>query len=223
MMSSLIFVVNNNIISRSIMYVLSILIRYIDDNTQLIMRWHYFILTYSNMSQNQSRGATSFQRRGVQLDRSTQFGAVGYIITLYSATMQTQLYASRLFWKPIQRCWLQGRHHVFIVEVQFLGLGYYYPSTEKNRQVYPFWCSWLHNHTLFIKKLCKKLGGPDPPTPLWLQPCSEQRHLLMFVLHSVCSMLKCHIIVISRTRTCAPHSNQPPQHPHPRPAALRTT
>jgi len=37
--------------------------------------------------------------------------------------------------------------------VQFLGLGYYYPSTEKIRQVYPVWCSRLHNHTLFIKKL----------------------------------------------------------------------
>jgi len=26
----------------------------------------------------------------------------------------------------------QGRNHVFKVWVQFLGLGYYYPSTEKN-------------------------------------------------------------------------------------------
>jgi len=56
--------------------------------------------------------------------------------------------------------------------VQFLGLGYNYPSTEKIRQVYPVWCSRLHNHTLFIKKLCKKLEGsvqilgcPDPPKP----------------------------------------------------------
>ena len=45
--------------------------------------------------------------------------------------------------------------------VQFLGLGYYYPSTEKIRQVYPVWCSRLHNHTVFIKKLRKKLGGPS--------------------------------------------------------------
>jgi len=44
------------------------------------------------------------------------------------------------------------------LRVQFLGLGYYYPSTEKIRQVYPVWCSRLHIHTLFIKKLCKKLG-----------------------------------------------------------------
>jgi len=42
---------------------------------------------------------------------------------------------------------------------QFLGLGYYYPSTEKKtRQVYPVWCSRLQNHALFIKKLRKKLG-----------------------------------------------------------------
>jgi len=45
--------------------------------------------------------------------------------------------------------------------VQFLGLGYYYPSTEQNRQIYSVWCSRLHNHTLFIKKLRKKLGGPS--------------------------------------------------------------
>jgi len=32
--------------------------------------------------------------------------------------------------------------------VQFLGLGYYYLylSTEKNKQVYPVWCSRLYNH-----------------------------------------------------------------------------
>jgi len=29
---------------------------------------------------------------------------------------------------------------------------------QKIGQVYPVWCSRLHNHTLFIKKLCKKLG-----------------------------------------------------------------
>ena len=58
------------------------------------------------------------------------------------------------------------------VWVQFHGLWYNYPSIEKNRQVYPVWCNRLHNHTLFIKKLCKKTGGrskfwggPDPPTP----------------------------------------------------------
>ena len=54
--------------------------------------------------------------------------------------------------------------------VQFLRPGYYYHSTVKNRQVYPVWCSRLHNYTLFIKKLRKKLGvrpnfwGPNPLT-----------------------------------------------------------
>jgi len=57
---------------------------------------------------------------------------------------------------------VQGRNHVFKVGGQFLGLGYYYPFTEKIRQVYLVWCSRLHNHTLFIKKLCKKLGGVLP-------------------------------------------------------------
>jgi len=32
------------------------------------------------------------------------------------------------------------------------------PFYRKIRQVYPVWCSRLHNHTLFIKKLCKNLG-----------------------------------------------------------------
>ena len=51
--------------------------------------------------------------------------------------------------------------------VQFLGLGYYYPSIENNRHVYPVWCSQLHNHTL-SEKLgvpSKFWGDPDPPTP----------------------------------------------------------
>ena len=32
------------------------------------------------------------------------------------------------------------------------------PFYRKNRQVYLVWCSRLHNHTLFIKEQCKKLG-----------------------------------------------------------------
>jgi len=42
----------------------------------------------------------------------------------------------------------------------FLGLRYYnYTLSQKKiRQVYPVWCSRLHNHTLFIEQLCKKLG-----------------------------------------------------------------
>jgi len=37
--------------------------------------------------------------------------------------------------------------------VQFLGLGYYYPSTEKKQTSLPSLVSRLHNHTLFIKKI----------------------------------------------------------------------
>jgi len=54
------------------------------------------------------------------------------------------------------------------------------PFYKKLRQVYPIWCSRLHNHTLFIKQLCKTFGdpskfwrGPDPPTPHWLHPCAQ--------------------------------------------------
>ena len=38
------------------------------------------------------------------------------------------------------------------------------------RQVYPVWCSLLHNHTLFIKMLCKKLGGPSKFWGVWTPP-----------------------------------------------------
>jgi len=52
------------------------------------------------------------------------------------------------------------------------------------RQVYPVWCSRLHNHTLFIKKLCKTwgfvqiLGGSDAPlpSPQWLHHYSSKSY-----------------------------------------------
>jgi len=55
--------------------------------------------------------------------------------------------------------------------VQFLSLVYYYLLQKTIREVYPVWCSRLHNRTLFIEKLRKKLRGsvqilgvqtPDP-------------------------------------------------------------
>jgi len=64
------------------------------------------------------------------------------------------------------------------------------------RQVYPVWSSRLHNHTLFIKKLRKKLGGsvqilggggPEPPTPQWLHPCTT-------------------LLIYSKTRWCVRHT-----------------
>ena len=46
------------------------------------------------------------------------------------------------------------------------------PFYRKKLEVYPVWCSRLHNRTLFIKKLRKNLGvsskffgGPDLPDP----------------------------------------------------------
>ena len=67
------------------------------------------------------------------------------------------------------RCFNQERNHVRLQSwgVQFLGLGYYYPSTEKIRQVYPVWCSRLHNHTLFIKKLCVQGWGSVQILRVW--------------------------------------------------------
>jgi len=52
----------------------------------------------------------------------------------------------------------QGRNHVFKVRGPIPWSGVLLPFYRKIRQVYPVWCSRLHSHTLFIKKLCKKLG-----------------------------------------------------------------
>ena len=45
--------------------------------------------------------------------------------------------------------------------VQFLGLGYYYPSTEKKFDRFTRFDAVGYIITLFIKKLCEKLGGPS--------------------------------------------------------------
>jgi len=66
---------------------------------------------------------------------------------------------------------------------------------KKIRQVYPVWCSRLHDHTLFIKKLCKKLGdlsilwgGPDPavvaPMPPWCSCLLNLLHPQLSSIHS---------------------------------------
>jgi len=69
-------------------------------------------------------------------------------------------------------------NHVFKVGVQFLGRGYYYPSTEKIRQVYPVWCNRLHNHSIHQKATWKYgvvqiLGVWTFPPPQWLHPWYE--------------------------------------------------
>ena len=69
-------------------------------------------------------------------------------------------------------CIIHGRNHVFKVGGPISWSRVLPPFYRKNRQVYPVWCSRLHNHTLFIKKLCKKVRGPfkfwegpGPPGP----------------------------------------------------------
>jgi len=68
---------------------------------------------------------------------------------------------------------VQGRNHVFKVGVQSSVYGITTLQQKKNRQVYPVWCSLLHNHTLFnsSKSYVKCWGsvqifgrsGPPPP------------------------------------------------------------
>jgi len=79
----------------------------------------------------------------------------------------------------ILRC-SRGATTISKLGVQFFRPRYYYLLQIKIRQVYTVWCSRLHNHTLFIKKLCEKLGvrpnfgGSWPPIPQWLRPCFLQ-------------------------------------------------
>jgi len=44
------------------------------------------------------------------------------------------------------------------------------PYRKKLDRSNPVWCSQLHNHTLFIKKLCEKFGEVRTPRPQWLRP-----------------------------------------------------
>jgi len=57
------------------------------------------------------------------------------------------------FWNVVQ-----GSNHIFKVGGPIPWSRVLLPFYRKIRQVYPVWCSRLHNHTVFIKKLCKKVG-----------------------------------------------------------------
>ena len=71
----------------------------------------------------------------------------------------------------------QRRNHVFKVGGPIPWSIVLLPFYRKKRQVYPVWCSGLHNHSLFIKKLCKKFGGPSKfwggPDPLTPSGCAH--------------------------------------------------
>ena len=72
---------------------------------------------------------------------------------------------------------MQGRNHVFKVGGPIPWSRVLLPFYRKNRQVYPVWCSRLHNHTLFFEKLCKKLGRPSKfwggPAPVPPSGCAD--------------------------------------------------
>ena len=57
------------------------------------------------------------------------------------------------------RYYNQGRNHVFKVGRPIPWSKILLPFYRKIRPIYPVWCSRLHNHTLFIRKLRKKLRG----------------------------------------------------------------
>ena len=72
-------------------------------------------------------------------------------------------------------CCIQGRNHVFKVGGPVPWSRVLLPFYRKNRQVYPVWCSRLHNHTIHQKVTWKfgvrpNFGGSGPPTPQWLCP-----------------------------------------------------
>ena len=95
-------------------------------------------------------------------------------IILVSAVLSQYTHVTE--YRQMLHC-VQGRNHVFKVGCPIPWSRALLPFYRKNRQVYPVWCSRLHNHTLFIKKLCKSWGsvqilgksGP-PPTLQCLRP-----------------------------------------------------
>ena len=74
--------------------------------------------------------------------------------------------------------YLQGRNHVVKVGDPILWSTVLLSFYRKNRQVYLVWFRRLHNHTLFIKKLCKKLGVRpnfgEIRTPLTPSGCAHE-------------------------------------------------
>jgi len=89
----------------------------------------------------------------------------------------------------------QRRNHVFKVGGPFPWSRVLLPYYRKNIiQVYPVWCSRLHNHTLFIKKLRKKLGNPSkfcgvrtPPAP---SDCAHAGHYTEYHIQERCVLQK---------------------------------
>jgi len=73
----------------------------------------------------------------------------------------------------------QWRNHVFKVGVQFLGLGYYYPSTEKKLDRSTQFGAVGYIIALYLSKSYVKSWGSvqilwrsGPPDPQWLRPCT---------------------------------------------------
>ena len=82
----------------------------------------------------------------------------GFIIIIIIISLTwTKLLSPR--WYEKQIVCEQGRNHVFKVGGSIPRSRVLLPFYENNQTgLYPVWCSRLHNHTLFIKKPCKKLG-----------------------------------------------------------------
>jgi len=111
----------------------------------------------------------------------------------------------------------QGRNHAFKVGGPFPWSRVLLPFYRKNRQVYPVWCSRLHNHTLFIKRLCKSwgfvqiLGSPNLPDPQWLRPwhgvhLNEEKQYVKADKVLYMSLIYTYIRVITACSTCTCHS-----------------
>ena len=95
-----------------------------------------------------------------------------YIKYQQSLTVTSHIFSSEQQWSLSSHN--RGRNHVFKVGGPIPWSRVLLPFYRKIRQVYPIWCSRLHNHTVFIKKLRKNLGVRIPPTPQWQRPGSQR-------------------------------------------------
>jgi len=95
--------------------------------------------------------------------------------------------------------YLQGRNHVFKVGGLISWFRVLLPFYRKNRQVYPVWCSWLHNHTLFIKNIRKQVWGPSKfwgvRTPRLSSGCAHV-YLIIYISTQIETVFYCSIYFI---------------------------
>jgi len=133
-----------------------------------------------------------------KIDRSIRFGAVGYIITLYSSKSYAKSWGSVQILRglasptPSVVAPLSQTHTVYHRiqrwTMDTMG-GRRRDATQNCSLIFIVSMIFRHNHTLFIKKLRKKLGvrpnfgGPNPPPVVMpMSEAMEPRRCIIIII-----------------------------------------